>query len=156
MMAAMSWAWDILLRWLHVVSACLLVGAAFFYAMTSRGASGPPDDGLDAHATRVLKMLARAAILVLLATGIYNMLLNRAAYHQNLPLTHALLGSHALLALIILAALEIGLSTRRSKQARAAWMAIALVLMLLTVAVASSLKYAREHPRQDSRELRSI
>ena len=152
----MSWAWIILLRWLHVVSACLLVGGAFFYAMTTRGANGQSDRGPAGRVTRVLKMLARAAILVLLATGIYNMLSNRAAYHKNLPLTHALLGSHALLALIILAALEIGLSARRSKQARAAWLALALVLMLITVAVASSLKFAREHPRQDSRELRAL
>jgi hypothetical protein len=88
--------------------------------------------------------------VLLIATGIYNLLGNRAAYHQNLPLTHALLGTHILLAIIIVAVLEIGLSKRRSIQAGATWLWFAIVLMLLTVAVASSLKSAREHPRTTS------
>lgn len=150
MMAAMSWVWVILFRWLHVISACLLVGAAFYYAIVMRAVNNPPDSGFVARATRALKTLARASIVVLIATGIYNLLLNRPAYHQNLPLTHALLGSHILLAIIIMALLEIGLSARRSMRAGGAWVWLAIVLLFLTVAVASTLKFAREHPRTPS------
>lgn len=145
----MNLIWVILFRWLHVISACLLVGAAFFYAIHAPAMNGQGDGVLAARARRILKMLTRGAIVVLIGAGIYNLLGNWAAYHQNLPLTHALLGTHILLAIIIMALLEIGLSARTSTQAASRFLWFAIALMLLTVAVASSLKFAREHPAHD-------
>lgn len=146
----MNWFWVILFRWLHVISACLLVGAAFFYAIVAPAMNSQSEGVLAARARRILKMLARAAIVVLIASGIYNLLGNWTAYRQNVPLTHALLGSHILLAIIIMSLLEIGLSARRSIRAMSGFVWFALLLMLVTLAVAASLKFAREHPSRDA------
>jgi hypothetical protein len=140
MIADASWL-VILSRWLHVISACLLVGATFFYAVLPN--SDPPEG---ARARRSLQMLVRVTIVLLIATGIYNLILNREGYHRTLPLSHGLLGTHVLLALAIVGLLEAGLSARRVEGGRRGLLRIAVVLLFVTVAVASSLKYVREHP----------
>jgi uncharacterized membrane protein len=148
MMADTTWFWIILSRWVHLLSACLLVGATFFFAITFRkpAAEGEaPDQVLARRARRALQMLARATIVLLVATGIYNLLLNRIAYEHTLPLSHVLLGIHALLWLLIAATIEIALS-RRTLAGHRALLVAAVALMFLTVAIASSLKYVREHP----------
>ena len=91
-------------------------------------------------------MLVRVTIVLLIASGIYNLILNRDGYHRTLPLSHGLLGSHVLLALVIVGLLEAGLSARRVECGRRGLVRIGVVLLFVTVAVASTLKYVREHP----------
>ncbi|HSZ59905.1 MAG TPA: hypothetical protein VK797_29960 [Tepidisphaeraceae bacterium] len=151
MIADASWIWIILSRWVHVLSACLLIGATFFFAgVFGRSAAAEPESAegvLGKRARRLLQMLARTAIVLLIATGVYNLLLNRIAYEHTLPLSHVLLGLHALLWLVIAGMLEVGLSSRRTPAVRRTWLGATVALMFLTVALASSLKYVREHPR---------
>jgi uncharacterized membrane protein len=154
MIAQADWVWVIGFRWVHIVSACLLVGATFFFAtalFSPAVASGEPaEDARALRARRSLQMLARVVIVLLIATGIYNIVLNHVAYERSLPLSHLLLGPHALLALVIAGMLEVGLSSRRAPAARRGWLWTTIVLMFITVAVASSLKYVREHPRSNA------
>ena len=131
----------ILSRWLHVICACLLVGGTFFYAIVCKSDAA---DGTQAR--RSLQMLVRITIVLLIASGIYNLILNRDGYHRTLPLSHGLLGTHVLLALVIVGLLEAGLSARRVEGGRRTLVRLAVVLLFVTVAVASTLKYVREHP----------
>lgn len=126
----------ILSRWVHVISACLLVGGTFFYAIVSRS-----DAAEGTNARRSLQMLVRITIVLLIAAGIYNLILNRDGYHRTLPLSHALLGTHVLLALVVVGLLEAGLSARRTQGARRGLVLISVVLLFVAVAVASTLKY---------------
>lgn len=150
MIAQLNWVWAIGFRWVHIVSACLLIGGTFFYAAVL--ASGPVaagesvEDARAVFARRSLQMLARLLVVLLIATGVYNIILNHVAYERSLPLSHLLIGPHALLAVVILGALEVGLSKRRAPAARRGWLWTTVVLMFITVAIASSLKYVREHP----------
>jgi hypothetical protein len=57
-----------------------------------------------------------------------------------------LLGTLALLALVIAGVLEVGLSSRQTPGARHGWLRATVALMFITVALASGLKYVREHP----------
>ena len=151
-----TWFWIILSRWVHLLSACLLIGATFFYALAFRkppAEGDAPDQVLARAARRALQMLARTAIVLLLATGIYNLLLNRIAYEHTLPLSHVLLGIHALLWLLIAATIEIALS-RQTRAGKRALLLATVVLMFLTVAIASSLKYVREHPETSTNTTR--
>ena len=143
-----SWIWIILSRWVHLLSACLLIGATFFFAGTLGKSTADAESGegvLVSRSRRFLQMLGRTAIVLLLATGIYNLLLNRIAYEHTLPLSHVLLGLHALFWLVIAAAIEVALS-RRTRTGRRDLLGITIALMFLTVAIASGLKYVREHP----------
>jgi len=135
MIADANWLPVVFSRWVHVISACLLVGGTFFFAIAWRS-----------EGRRALQMLVRVTIVLLIASGIYNLILNRDGYHRTLPLSHGLLGSHVLLALVIVGLLEAGLSARRVECGRRGLVRIGVVLLFVTVAVASTLKYVREHP----------
>jgi hypothetical protein len=112
MIVEASWIWAIGFRWVHIMSASLLIGATFFF-VTVLGREAvvqgePTEAAIVIRARRSLQLLARVVIVLLIATGIYNLLLNRIAYERGLPLTHLLLGTHALLALVIAGMLEVG------------------------------------------------
>jgi membrane protein YdbS with pleckstrin-like domain len=86
------------------------------------------------------------SILLLLVSGSYNAVMNWHTYSAMTPkgLGHGLFGIHVLLALIVLGVLLwlfIGSEPRKSYLR---WLAIDLLLMFLTIAAASTLKYARD------------
>ena len=152
MLADASWIPAIGVRWLHVISACLLVGATFFmYAIVpvaTRGLDEQARDSVAGRLRRGFKMIVHSTMLLLIVSGAYNAWSNWQAYKNNMPWTHALFGPHLLLGLIIFAILLVILAGRAPRRNYRAWLAVAVVLMFMTVAIASSLKYAREHPTQ--------
>jgi len=152
-----SWMVAILSRWVHLSFACLLVGGAFFVAFLVPGATTaeavePATAPVNLQIRRGLKMMVHSSVLFLLITGTYNAILNWPAYWKNIPLTHALFGSHLLLALIIFVILMVMLARKQPRTAERRGLRIAVVLMFLTVLVASSLKFAREHPKPQATE----
>jgi uncharacterized membrane protein len=139
---------DILMRYLHVVAACLAVGGAFFIRFLLP--VGPRD--LDAEtkehvllrSRRVFKMVVHSSILAFLVSGTYNAIKLFPQYRANRPLLHGLWGSHLILALAIFTISIILLRGVEPPRNHRRWMKINIVLMLITILVASSLKWARE------------
>ena len=146
-----SWAATIGVRWLHVISACLLVGATFFfYAILPRGARSLDEQSRQSVLLGLrhpFKMLVHPMILFLLGSGAYNAWSNWRAYRNNMPLTHALLGPHIFLGIVIFTILLVILSGKEPRRTSRTWLGITVLLLFVTVAIASSLKYAREHPK---------
>jgi hypothetical protein len=142
----MDWFDVVPFRWVHITSACLLVGATFFYAVvtTIEPTEGTGEGTTLSRARRSLRMLVRVTIVLLIATGIFNFLLKSHVYHWSAPLSHALFGSHVLLALGVVALLEAGLSIRRADRPRRRLVWAAVLLAFAALAAASSLRYARE------------
>jgi uncharacterized membrane protein len=138
-------------RWVHVMSACLLAGATFYFAILLPGGTRSLDpewrEAVVLKSRRGFKLLVHPLILLLLASGTYNAIHNWPAYRNNMPTTHALFGPHLLLGLIIFAILLVVLARREPGRSHRAWLRLTVVLLFVTVAVASALKQAREYRR---------
>jgi hypothetical protein len=81
-----------------------------------------------------------------LISGTYNAVANWQAYTDAGPgLGHGIFGVHLLLALIIFGIGLWLLAGAEPPPNHKSWAAVNLVLMLLTIAAASTLKYVREH-----------
>jgi uncharacterized membrane protein len=139
---------DIFFRWLHIVTACVALGGVFFMVVVLpiglRSLDAVVRDEVRLRFRRVFKIVIHACILFFLISGLYNAIINWPAYKAGVPLTHALLGAHILLALIVFAVALVLLAGKLPRRGARGWMAINLILLLTTVAAASSLKWARE------------
>lgn len=139
----------ILSRWLHVTSAIVAIGGAFFLRVVLPMGTRPLDpeqqEGVLLRCRRGFKMVTHTAILLLLLTGAYNAYGNWGWYKANPPLMHGLFGVHVLLALAVIGVSLWLLAGREPPRSHRGWMKVNLVLMLLTVAAASTLKWARDH-----------
>jgi uncharacterized membrane protein len=138
----------ILSRWLHVVSACLVVGGVFFdrLVLPQGLAILEPEARLAVvlKTRRIFKMVIHSAILVLLLSGTFNGYMSLATYNLNPPLLHSLLGLHVLLALAAFALAIYVLAGARPPPSHRKLVTVNLVVLLLAVAAASTLKWARE------------
>lgn len=148
---------DIFFRWLHVVTACVVFGSAFFMRiLLPIGLRGLDPEVREATFLRLrgaFKMVVHSGIALFLISGIYNTLRNWHTYNQWPGVTHGLFGLHLLLALTIFTISLILLAGSKPIQGHARWMKINIILLFLAVAVASTLKWAREyahdHPRMN-------
>jgi uncharacterized membrane protein len=135
-------------RWLHVVSACLVIGGVFFIRFILPPALKLLDDALARSvllaARRTFKMLVHSAILLLLLTGIYNSWLAWDKYNLDKAVLHALWGTHVLLAAFAITISLYVLAGREPPKSQRKLMAVNFAILLLVVAAASSLKWARE------------
>jgi uncharacterized membrane protein len=140
----------IIVRWIHVVSACLVVGGIFFLrVILPLGLRQISDENTrnDAHARilRAVKMISHTCMLLFIATGTYNaMRLFKGDYTYHPGVLHGMFGVHAILALVLFGVLIWALKGPQPKPSLSKALTTALVLSLLTVAIASTLKWARE------------
>lgn len=150
----MDIAVGIFFRWLHIVTACVAVGGLFFMRlvlpMGLRSLDAVVRDEIYLRFRRVFKIVIHSCILLFLISGIYNAWANWPAYKLGVPLTHALFGLHLLLALLVFLVALFVLAGKKPPRTGATWMMINLLLALLTVAAASSLKWARERGLRQS------
>ena len=140
----------ILSRWLHVTTAAVLVGGVFYARIVLPIAlRGVGEDAavrtVLLRGRRVFKMAVHTCVLFTLVSGTYNYVLNRHDYNAIGPVAHGLIGTHLLVGLIVLGVLLWVLAPREPRASGLKWMAVSLGLMLASIAVASTLKYAREH-----------
>lgn len=151
MIADASWTYVILLRWVHVVCAGLLIGGTFFLAFLLPAKKASPDEqpveSLYIRGRRGFKMLVHTCVLLLLISGIYNFYGNRRIYDLNPRLAQSVFGTHALLGIIIFAILLVVLARKAPGARERTWLRVTVILLFLTVLVASSLKYVRDHIR---------
>lgn len=136
-------------RWLHIVAACLAVGGVFFirFLLPAGLRKVEADQGklVFLGARRAFKMVIHTCILVLLLTGTYNAVRNWHGYAAAGPgLGHGLFGLHLLLALVVFGISLWLLTGTEPPASHRKWAAINMVLLLLTVAAASTVKYVRE------------
>jgi uncharacterized membrane protein len=140
---------DILMRYLHVVSACLAVGGAFFIRFLlpvgTRDLDAENKDFVLLRSRRAFKMLVHPAMLGFIVSGVYNSIRLFPQYKANPPVLHGLWGTHILLALAIFTISIFLLKGVEPRRKHRGWMKVNFVLMLVTILVASSLKWAREH-----------
>jgi uncharacterized membrane protein len=145
----MQVALTVFFRWLHVASACVAIGGVFFLRILAPYGLATldpvPRKAAFLRLRRALKMVIHSAILLLIVSGIYNSWLNWDAYTQIPMQAHPLWGTHVLLALIIFAIALYVLAGAEPPAKHARWTLVNLVLMALLLAVAATLKYAREH-----------
>jgi uncharacterized membrane protein len=138
----------ILSRWIHVISACLAVGGVFFarFVLPSGLRILDEETGKNVHLKirRTFKMVIHSAILLLLITGIYNSYLAWDKYSLDSALLHPLWGTHILLALIAFAIALYVLAGPLPPKSHRKLMAVNFVVLIAAVAVASTLKWARE------------
>ena len=151
---------DILSRWLHVSTACIVIGSAFFMRILLPIAIGvlQPEqrEAVFLKARRAFKMVVHSGILLFLLTGTYNAIRAWPKYNERPGLTHGLFGIHVLLALIIFTLSLIQLAGAKPKPAHRTVMAWVLVLLFTTVAAASALKWAREYAHDHPKVLRAV
>lgn len=138
----------IFVRWLHIATACALIGGTFFIrVLVPRGLSVLPDEQrtqVFLRLRRGYKMLVHTAILLLVISGICNSVWNWPAYHQIPELAQPFWGTHVLLALFVFAIALYVLAGPQPPSNYAKWIAINLILMALLLAAAGGLKYVRD------------
>ncbi len=153
---------DILMRYLHVVAACLAVGGAFFLRFIlpagTRDLDAEKKESVLLRSRRAFKMVVHSAILAFLVSGIYNAIKLFPEYRANPPLLHGLWGTHLLLGLVVFAISIMLLKGAQPPRNHRTLMKVNVALMLLTILAASTLKWAREreNPRATRTAVESI
>jgi uncharacterized membrane protein len=139
---------DVLMRYIHVVTACLAVGGAFFIRFImpigSRDLDAEKKEVVLLRTRRAFKMVVHPAMAAFIVSGTYNAIRLWPQYKVNRPLLHGLWGTHLLLALAIFTLSIILLKGVEPPRNHRRWMKINVVLMFLAILVASTLKWARE------------
>ena len=143
----------IISRWLHVISACLVIGGVFFVRFVLPRGLGLLDQ---AQRQQVLltvrwtfKMVVHAAVLLLVVTGIYNTALAWDKYRLDGVVLHALWGTHVFLAACALTISLYVLAGPQPPRSHRKLMAVNFAILLLVVAAASTLRWARQRPLAD-------
>ena len=140
---------DILFRWIHVTAAVLAVGGAFFIRfLLPRGLQLIDDpsrrEELLLRCRRAFKMLVHPAILGLLVSGVYNTIRAWPKYKLDFSRTHVFWGPHLILGLIVMGISLWLLAGKTLRKNHRRWMASNVSLMLLTILMASAVKWARD------------
>jgi uncharacterized membrane protein len=143
----------IFFRWLHVASACIAVGGVFFIRVVFPVGLKALDDQaaktMFLRTRRAFKMVIHSCILLLIISGSFNAWVNWPAYAAaGHEVADPVFGVHLLLALIIFAIALWLLAGAEPPPNHRNWAAVNVVLMLLAIAAASTLKYVREHPNK--------
>jgi uncharacterized membrane protein len=138
----------ILSRWLHVISACLVIGGVLFIRFVLPGGLKLLPDTQHQQVLltvrRRFKRVVHAAIFLLLVTGIYNTSLAWDKYELDKAVLHALWGTHVLLAACAFTISLYVLAGPRPPRSHRKLMALNFAILLLVVGAASTLKWARE------------
>jgi uncharacterized membrane protein len=140
---------NIFFRWLHIISACLLVGSVYFFhvllPLGTRGLDSMAQETVYLRCRRGFKMTVHVTLLLFLISGIYNSIKSWHIYTRNPGVMHGLFGTHLLLGLGAITLLMVMLAGREPRKSRTGWTRWALIALVLAVAVASTLKSAREY-----------
>jgi hypothetical protein len=138
----------ILSRWLHIIAAVLAFGGTFFMRVILplglAQADAASRDAVFLRCRRVFKMVIHTSILLLVLTGTFNSMRNLDDYRLDKPLTHILWGSHMLLGIAAFAVSLLLLAGKQPPKWHRTGAMINLVILFVTVLLASSLKYVHD------------
>jgi hypothetical protein len=139
---------DILFRYVHIVAASLAVGGAFFMRFIlpqgSRDLDPQNKEFVFLRSRRAFKLVVHSAILAFLVSGAYNAVRLWPQYRVNHWVLHPLWGLHLFLGLTVFTISVVLLRGVEPPRKHRGWMKANVILMLLTILAASSLKWARE------------
>ncbi len=139
----------IAIRYIHIVTACVLFGCAFFFRVllpiSARGLEPAAQQAVLLGARRGFKMVVHIAFLLLLLTGFYTAVLYWPIYTLWPAVMHSLFGLHLLLGLGALVLLMIVTAGKEPLRPYLSIAKVALVFLFLAVLAASTLKWEREH-----------
>ena len=134
----------VLFRWLHVIFAAVVIGGVVFMRIIlpagTRHLDAATRDDVFLRCRRIFKMVIHTAILFLLISGVYNTIRLWDQYRG----LHGLWGTHVLLGLVIFGISLWLLMGKQAPGGHQTWALVNLVLLLVLVAVASTLKTVRE------------
>ena len=139
---------DVLMRFLHIVSAVIAVGGAFLMLIAVPAGLKLIDDATKREEVllrirRVFKMFVHPAILFLLISGIYNTIRLWPTYKLNMARHHAFWGPHLVLGLLVMGIAFWLLAGHSLRKNHRRWLKINVTLMLVTILLASTLRYVR-------------
>ena len=139
---------DILFRYVHIVAACLALGGAFFMRFILSAASRDLDpqsrDFVFLRSRRAFKFVVHSAILAFLVSGTYNAIRLWPQYGVNHWLLHPLWAAHLFLGLTVFTISIVLLRGVEPPRRHRGWMKANVILMLLAILAAGTLKWARE------------
>ncbi|MDB5298284.1 MAG: hypothetical protein JWO31_4267 [Phycisphaerales bacterium] len=139
---------DVLMRYLHILSAVLAVGGAFFLAVLLPGSLRLIDDvarrdEVLLKVRRAYKMTVHPAILGLLVSGAYNTVRLWPTYKLNPARNHGLWGPHLLLGLLAIGISLWLLAGRTLRANHRTWLKANVGLMFVVILLASALRWVR-------------
>ena len=143
----------ILSRWLHVMSAILVIGGTFFMRVILPLGLAQADpasrEAVFLRCRRVFKMLVHTCILFLILSGVFNTMRAWNDYRLNRPLMHGLWGPHVILGATAMVIALILLAPKQPPKWHKTGAAINLVILFMAVALASTLKYVHDQAVRD-------
>lgn len=138
----------VLSRWIHVISAAVAIGGVVFMRIIlplGIRTLAPESQSEVINGVRaIFKRVIHTAILLLLLSGIYNTIQNWDAYKLNRAVMHGLWGTHLLLGLVVFTIAFIALAGKTHTPRGKMLMAVNIGLLMIVVALASTLKFARD------------
>jgi len=141
-------------RWLHVFTACMVIGAVIFMRLILpaglRDVDAETADGVFLRCRRALKFVVHAGILFFLISGIYNAISNWHWYKQWPAAAHSAFGVHVLCALIAWVILLVFFAGSKPFGSYKTWTMVSLIVLALVVAAGATLKSAREAVMKNS------
>jgi uncharacterized membrane protein len=144
----------VILRWLHIIPAAIAIGGLIFMRLVLPAAtrSLPEAQGREVflRARRIFKIILHASILFLIISGVINSIRFYPAYVQHRPLAIALWHTHMFLAVIVFVISFWSLAGKEPPGAHRAAGMVNVILLLVLVAVSSTLQYVRQKPVENS------
>jgi uncharacterized membrane protein len=148
----------LILRWLHIISSIIVVGGVFYYRIAVLPAiESLPDaqrDSLTAGMRRNWAMLARLAILLLLVTGLTNMILVPKNYdfaEEGRKAFNILIGIKFLLALPIFFIVDMlngrSATAQRFRQKSRMWLNLAVFLSIVVIVIGGYVRFIPRTPK---------
>jgi len=140
----------VIFRWLHIIPAALAIGGLVFMRFILPAAiAGLPDgqrEEVFLRARRIFKIMLHASILFLIISGVINSIRFYPQYVQHRPLAIGLWHTHMFLAVIVFVISFWNLAGKEPPPSHRMAGMVNVILLLLLVAVSSTLQYVRQRP----------
>jgi uncharacterized membrane protein len=143
----------VILRWLHIIPAAIAIGGLIFlrFVVPAATRSLPEEQGREVflRARRIFKIMLHASILLLIITGVVNSIRYYEIYKAIKPLGFALWHTHMFLAVIVFVISFWSLAGKAPPASHRMAGMVNVILLLVLVAVSSTLSYVRQKHAQD-------
>ena len=138
----------VLLRWLHIIPAALAIGGLVFIRFilppAIRSLPDAQREEVFLRCRRGFKIMLHASILLLIISGVINSIRFYDAYVAIKPLGFALWHTHMFLAAIVFIISFWSLAGKQAPRSHRAAATVNFILLLVLVAVSSTLGFARQ------------
>jgi uncharacterized membrane protein len=144
----------VILRWLHIIPAALAIGGLVFMRfvlpVATRSLEEEQSREVFLRARRIFKIMLHASILLLIISGVINSIRYYDFYKATKPLGIALWHTHMFLAVIVFVISFWSLAGKAPPASHRAAAMVNVILLLVLVAVSSTLSYVRQKYVWDS------